>query len=66
MDDAAKKLHRVAECLDRSGFDVYFAPLKVRGKQIKRSLKTTDTGLAPFDGHLGAARWWFSKSTGEV
>ena len=39
-------LTKVAECLYRSGHGTYFALLKIRGKQIKRSLKTEDAALA--------------------
>ena len=41
-----KKLERVAECLYRNHKGVYFALVKVGGKQIKRSLKTNDQALA--------------------
>ena len=49
MGSAAQKsqmLKKVGECLYRNGNKVYFALLKVRGKQIKRSLKTSDLPLA--------------------
>ena len=39
-------LSKVAECLYRNGHGTYFALLKLRGKQIKRSLKTEDSALA--------------------
>ena len=39
-------LTKVAECLYRNGHGTYFALLKVRSKQIKRSLKTSDSTLA--------------------
>ena len=39
-------LNKVAECLYRNGHGVYFAIVKVNGKQIKRSLKTDDSALA--------------------
>ena len=39
-------LTKVAECLYRNAHGTYFALLKVRGRQIKRSLKTTDAALA--------------------
>lgn len=39
-------LTKVAECLYRNEHGTYFALLKVRGKQIKRSLKTDDSALA--------------------
>lgn len=39
-------LNKVAECLYRNGNGQYIALLKVKGKQIKRSLKTNDRQLA--------------------
>ena len=39
-------LTKVAECLYRNTHGTYFALLKVRGMQIKRSLKTGDFALA--------------------
>ena len=42
----SQELKKVAECLYRNGNRVYFALIKVRGKQIKRSLKTEDMALA--------------------
>ena len=45
MENAAQKsqmLSKVGECLYRNGNKMYFAILKVRGKQIKRSLRTAD------------------------
>jgi hypothetical protein len=42
----ARTLTKVAECLYRNGHGTYFALLKVRGKQIKKSLKTEDSALA--------------------
>ncbi len=42
----AQALNKVAECLYRSSNGQYFALIKVCGKQIKRSLKTTDRQLA--------------------
>jgi len=39
-------LTKVAECLYRNGHGPCFALIKVRGKQIKRSLKTSDAALA--------------------
>jgi len=42
----AQTLTKVAECLYRNGHGTYFALLKVRGKQIKKSLKTEDSALA--------------------
>ena len=39
-------LTKVAECLYRNNHGTYFALLKVRGKQIKRSLKTADGAMA--------------------
>lgn len=40
------QLKLVSECLYRSRQGVYFALIKVRGKQIKRSLDTKDLTLA--------------------
>ena len=42
----APTLTKVAECLYRNAHGTYFALLKVRGKQIKKSLKTEDSALA--------------------
>lgn len=42
----SKDLKRVGECLYRSGNGTYYALVKVLGKQIKRSLRTTDERLA--------------------
>ena len=39
-------LTKVAECLYRNAHGTYFALLKVRGKQIKKSLKTTESAVA--------------------
>lgn len=39
-------LQKVGECLYRNNRGVYFAWFSVKGKQIKRSLKTTDKDLA--------------------
>lgn len=39
-------LQKVGECLYRSSHGTYFAWFSVNGKQIKRSLKTTDKDLA--------------------
>jgi integrase len=39
-------LHRVSECLYRTDCSIYYAILKVSGKQIKRSLRTSDRALA--------------------
>ena len=39
-------LTKVAKCLYRNAHGTYFALLKVRGMQIKRSLKTKDATLA--------------------
>ena len=39
-------LTRVAECLHKNDHGTYFALLKVRGKQIKKSLKTKDAAVA--------------------
>jgi integrase len=42
----SQKLHRVAECLYRNSNGRYFALVKVKGKQIKKSLDTSDRQLA--------------------
>jgi integrase len=42
----SQELKRVGECLYRNGIGTYFALVKVRGKQIKRSLKTDDLPIA--------------------
>ena len=39
-------LKNVGQCLYRNGHGTYFALLRVNGKQIKRSLKTTNPALA--------------------
>ena len=46
MMKSPQTLSKVAECLYRNAHGTYFALLKVRGKQIKRSLKTEDSALA--------------------
>ena len=43
---AAPALTKVAECLYRNNHGTYFALIKVRGKQIKRSLRTSDAAMA--------------------
>jgi len=45
-NDQSNPLRKVGECLYRNGHGVYFAWFAVRGKQIKRSLKTSDKELA--------------------
>ena len=42
----SKDLQKVGECLYRNNHGIYFAWFVVNGKQIKRSLKTTDKDLA--------------------
>ena len=44
--ETSPRLAKVGECLYRNSHGTYFALLKVRGKQIKRSLKTADLALA--------------------
>jgi hypothetical protein len=39
-NDQSNPLRKVGECLYRNGHGVYFAWFSVRGKQLKRSLKT--------------------------
>lgn len=46
MPQKSQKLKKVAECLYRNGNKIYSALIKVRGKQIKRSLKTDDLAIA--------------------
>ena len=46
MDQKSQEPKKVGECLYRKPNKQYFALLKVRGKQIKRSLKTDDLALA--------------------
>jgi integrase len=45
-NDQSNPLRKVGECLYLNGHGVYFAWFSVRGKQLKRSLKTTDKELA--------------------
>src|SRR5438093_9727665 len=44
--EKSQQLKRVGECLYRNGNKIYFALIKVSGKQIKRSLKTDDLTIA--------------------
>jgi len=46
MSQKSQELHRVAECLYRNGNGKYVALVNVKGKQIKKSLKTNDRQLA--------------------
>ena len=39
-------LHRIGECLYRSETGIYYAILKVKGKQVRKSFKTTDKSIA--------------------
>ena len=45
-NDQSNPLRRVGECLYRNRHGVYFGWFSVRGKQLKRSLKTSDKELA--------------------
>ena len=45
-NDQSNPLRKVGECLYRNRHGVYFAWFSVRGKQLKRSLKTSDKELA--------------------
>jgi integrase len=45
-NDQSNPLRKVGECLYRNGHGVYFAWFSIRGKQLKRSLKTSDKELA--------------------
>src|SRR5437773_8737434 len=42
----SNSLRKVGECLYRNRHGVYFAWFSIRGKQLKRSLKTSDKELA--------------------
>src|SRR5204863_7328720 len=42
----SQEFKKVGQCLCRNGRKTYFALIKVGGKQIKRSLKTTDMAIA--------------------
>jgi len=42
--DQSNPLHKVGKGLYRNGHGVYFAWFSVRGKQVKRSLKTNERG----------------------
>src|SRR5437762_3923195 len=46
MRQKSQELKKVGQCLYRNGRKTYFALIKVGGKQIKRSLKTTDMAIA--------------------
>src|SRR6266481_7163592 len=46
ISDNSNPLRKVGECLYRNTHGVYFAWFSVRGKQVKRSLKTNDKELA--------------------
>ncbi len=46
MPYKSQQLKRVGECLYRNGNKIYFALIKVAGKQIKRTLKTDDLSIA--------------------
>ena len=41
----SQELKRVGECLYRNGNKVYYALIRVNGKQVRRALKTTDLGI---------------------
>jgi hypothetical protein len=45
-NDQSNPLRKVGECLYRNRHGVYFGWFSVRGKQLKRSLKTSDKELA--------------------
>ena len=42
----SQEFKKAAECLYRNGNKVYYARVKVNGKQIRRSLNTTDLAIA--------------------
>jgi len=46
MPKKSQEFNKVAECLYRNGNRLYYALVKVNGKQIRRSLKTTDLAIA--------------------
>jgi integrase len=46
MPQKSQEFNKVAECLYRNGNRLYYALVKVNGKQIRRSLKTTDLAIA--------------------
>ena len=47
-NDQSNPLRKVGECLYRNRHGVYFAWFSIRGKQLKRSLNTSDKmGRAP-------------------
>jgi integrase len=46
LSNQSNSLRKVGECLYRNRHGVYFAWFSVRGKQLKRSLKTSDKELA--------------------
>ena len=46
QENGSSTLKKVGQCLYRNKHGTYYALIKVRGKQIKRSLKTADSQLA--------------------
>ena len=46
MPKESQEFNKVAECLYRNGNRLYYAIVKVNGKQIGRSLKTNDLAIA--------------------
>ena len=46
MPKKSQEFNKVAECLCRNGKRLHYAPVKVNGKQIRRSLKTNDLAIA--------------------
>ena len=46
MPKKSQEFNQVAECLYRNGNRLYYAVVKVNGKQIRRSLKTNDLAIA--------------------
>ena len=51
MQKKSQEFNKVAECLYRNGNRLYYALVKVNGKQIRRSLKTSEVQL--ISGPLG-------------
>jgi len=46
QQDNTSAFQKVGECLYRYSNGVYYARIQVEGKEIKRSLRTTDKALA--------------------
>lgn len=46
MPKKSQEFNKVAECLCRNGNKLYYALVKVNGKQIRRSLQTNELTIA--------------------